>query len=434
MKKRLVGFFLLLLAVLCISSCAAGDMSAPDVGKTQETSNKPDNNENTGITHQTNEGDTPIDVPAIDTKTTVKFIGTGDVLIHSAIYWEAEEKASQKTGYEGNYYFKDMYNGVAEFIKSADIAFANHEAPIAKTAISGYPNFNAPSESGDALAELGFNVVNIANNHMFDVEHKVTGYADTIDYWTTKKDVLQIGGYKSEQDYNTVRYINADGISIAFLAYTYNPSNTNGTKMNSKSENEGYIAPFLDDDVVTEHVESAKQNADFIIVSVHWGTENQTRPNNEQERMSQLMADLGVDAIIGHHSHTIQPIEWLTGKDGNKTLCVYSLGNFISGMLNPKNNVGGFITFDIVKENGKTELQNPVFEPTVCHYDIADFTKKDVDGNPVRTNFQVYLLKDYTEDMAKKHGTRNYGTFDLNTIKQFVTSAVPSEFLPAFLK
>ena len=424
------------MAMSCFSACiSVGDMQAPsvtegvgfstDADETKSSSEPSDTqsstNEETSAPVQTNK------------KKTIKFVGAGDVLIHSAIYREAEALAANKSGYSGNYYFKDMYNGISKLVADADIAFANHEAPIAKTSIAGYPNFNAPSESGDTLVDLGFNVINIANNHMFDVDHKVTGYADTIDYWDTK-DVLQIGGYKSEADFDKVRILDVEGIKVAFLGYTYDPYLTNRGSMNKKTEEAGYVLPLLDDDVLARHITNAKKVADIVIVSAHWGTENVSKPVYEQERLAQIMADNGADVILGHHSHTLQDMKWLTGSNGNKTLCIYSLGNLISGMLSTKNAVGGFITFDIVKENGKATIESPVFVPTVCHYDIKDFKQKDPEGNPVRTGFQIYLLEDYTEALAAKHGTQNYGKFTLSTLKGYVTSVIPSEFRPDFLK
>ena len=429
MKK--IALFLVLLMVLSIfAGCmTVGDMQAPT--ETDPVVTEGDASENTDET--TSGGEVSTQPEENKGKTTIKFVAAGDALIHSAIYREAESVAAGKSDYAGKYFFNDMYNGISKIVGDADVAFVNHEAPIAKTSISGYPNFNAPEESGDALVALGFNVINIANNHMFDVENKTTGYADTIEYWKTK-DVLQVGGYTSEEDYDNIRILDVEGIKIAFLAYTYDPYSTNKTSMNTKTEEAGYILPLIDDDMITKHISLAKQKAELVFVSVHWGTENVTRPIYEQERIAQLIADNGADAIIGHHSHTLQPVEWLTGVNGNKTLCAYSLGNLISGMLSSKNAVGGFITFDIVKENGKVSIENPVFRPTVCHYNINDFSKKDPEGNPVRTGFQVYMMEDYTEALAAKHGTQNYGKFTLDTLKGYVKNAISTEFLPDFLK
>lgn len=430
MKKLFVFFTACLLALYLVSCLSVGDMPAPEDEDVSETKGSITPSQ-TVSSNETSGGPTEEQQPPKDEKKVIKFVAAGDALIHSAIYREAESIASSKTGYTGKYYFKDMYEHIADEIKAADIAFVNHEAPIANTYISGYPTFNAPSESGDALVDLGFNVINVANNHMFDSDGRTTGYADTISYWESKN-VLQIGGYKNQADYDNIRILNVDGVNIAFLSYTtfVNP----GTFLNSSSANAGYISPIAKDSVIIKHLEAAKQKADLVFVSMHWGVENVFSANAEQKRLAKLIADNGADVIIGHHSHTVQPVEWITGVSGNKTLCIYSLGNLISGMLNSKNMVGGLMTFEIVKENGSLSIQNPVFKPTVCHYDIADFSKKDPEGNPVRTGFKVYMMEDYTEELTKKHGTQNYGGYSFSTLQGYVKNTISSEFLPASLK
>ena len=87
-------------------------------------------------------------------------------------------------GTSEKYYFKGMYSGISDMIGRADIAFVNQEAPIAgqKFGHSGHPNFNSPDEMGDTLISLGFDVINIANNHMLDMDtvYKGTGYKNSI--------------------------------------------------------------------------------------------------------------------------------------------------------------------------------------------------------------------------------------------------------------
>ncbi len=431
--KKIVAIILAVLMISSLVACSSvGDMNSPDFlddDKDPVFENNDDDSDESDKTENTNK-DEPV-TPPLDDKKVIKFVAVGDALIHSAIYREAESIASSKTDYSGNYYFNDMYSGIASYIKDADIAFVNHEAPIANTAITGYPNFNAPSESGDALVDLGFNVINIANNHMFDVDYKVQGYADTIDYWNTKN-VLQIGGYKNNIDFDTARVLNVEGVSIAFLAYT--DLINGGCYMNKTSERAGYITPLPNDATLVKHINAAKEKADLVFVSMHWGSENVFTTTAEQRRLAQLIADNGADVIIGHHSHTVQPVEWITGKNGNKTLCIYSLGNLISGMLNSKNMVGGLMSFDIVKDDGEITIENPIFNPVVCHYEIANFSLRDPEGNPVRTNFKVYMMEDYTEALTMKHGTQNYGAYNLKTLKGYVTNTVSSEFLPDFLK
>ena len=75
-------------------------------------------------------------------------------------------------------------------------------------------------------------------------------------------------------------------------------------------------------------MEKLKKVSDVQIVSMHWGTEYSFEPNEEQKELAQFLSDLGVDVIIGEHPHVIQPMDYVTGKDGNQTLVIYSLGKF----------------------------------------------------------------------------------------------------------
>lgn len=426
----LICLIVALAAVTCTKKLVGG-------GRGEET--KQNETKNAGAqlngTQPVNEpSNEPVNPPSNDPeKVIIKFLACGDALIHDSLIEEAKTFArSDENRYGGQYYFDPMYSEIAAKVKEADLAFINYECSVAGNSLGviGYPNFNSPTESGDAIVRLGFNIVNIANNHMLDMEHKSTGYKNSISYWEGKKDVMMIGGYKDTQDYNTPRIVNSNGVNIAFLSYTYG---TNGNKLNSSTSQ--YVVPYIDDQTIKTQIANAKQQAELVFVSMHWGNENVFNTTPEQKRLAKLIADCGADVIIGHHSHTVQPMEWITGQSGNKTLCIYSLGNLISTMLNSYNMVGGMVTFDIVKEGeNKAYIDNPVFNPTVCHYN-ADPDKKDKQDLPTRTGIKVYMMENYTEALAKQHGSQICGgAFTFDKLKSYVKSTVSAEFLPAYLK
>lgn len=102
-----------------------------------------------------------------------------------------------------------MYLGIKDLISSAGmhISIRRGLSPGILLGVSGYPAFNAPEEIGDALINTGFDIVNLANNHMLDMDNSNrTGYKHTIDYWKTKN-VMTIGAYESEEDYETIQDI-----------------------------------------------------------------------------------------------------------------------------------------------------------------------------------------------------------------------------------
>ena len=367
------------------------------------------------------------------------FVAAGDNVIHESVFVDAKNRAISAASigtYSGTYYFDEMYLGIKDLISSAGIAYINQEGPVAgdSLGVSGYPAFNAPEEIGDALINTGFDIVNLANNHMLDMDNSNrTGYKHTIDYWKTKN-VMTIGAYESEEDYETIRIFEKDGIKIALLSYTYG---TNGNKLSSASP--GLVVPYIDDATITRHITAAKEQADLVFVSMHWGLDTagsyfNNYPTNEQKELAQLIADLGADVTIGMQPHVIQPMTWLTGTSGNKTLVTYSIGNLLSTMLHIYNNVGGILSFDVVKDkSGNVYVDAPYLLPVVCHY-TADPSVIDSLGYASRSELALYMLEDYTSELASNHGSKIYDSFTLDTIYGYVTDTIAPEFLPDYLK
>ncbi len=345
----------------------------------------------------------------------VSFIGVGDNVIHPNIYIEAGRRAV-----EGGraYDFRPMYSDIAEAISSADIAFINQETLMCGEGfeLSGYPRFNSPQELGHDLVDLGFDVVNIANNHMADKGS--AGLKSTIDFLSSLPITL-IGGYLDDADYDNVRVIERNDIKIAFLAYTFS---SNGIRLYPTEEITTLpILPYLNEENIHRQCEIAKSVADAVVVSVHWGDENKFAVNSEQKKFAALFAECGVDVIVGHHPHVLQPIVWLDRPDGKRTLCIYSLGNIISTMENSFNMVGGIIGFDIVRRGGEIFIENVELVPTVFHYG------KNFLGT------HIYRLNDYTEALAESHGTQNYTTAEpLERLRNYVTENIDSEFLASY--
>lgn len=399
LKKKYISLFLIF-AIITLSFCACNDK------KTDEKLS--DNTQKT----QTVTQETKIEEED-ETEYRLSFVGCGDNIIYGT-----KEARIFAEGTDRKYNYKPYYSGVSDIIEKADISFINQETVMCGEgySLSYYPMFNSPQEVGLDLCELGFNVVNIANNHMLDKGSE--GLEKTIEFWKSQ-DVLMIGGYESAEDFDNIRILEKDGIKIAFLSYTYA---TNGLTASAKSN---VIIPYINDDDIVRQTKLAKESADLVFVSVHWGDEGSFVPNDDQEHTAKLFADSGVDVIIGHHPHVIQPLEWIDGVDGNKTLCVYSLGNFMAQQDRAYNMVGGIISFDIVYSEKKLPyIDNVKFLPTVFHFN-GSFT----DNN-------VYLFENYSPEMTALHGVRTYygNKFTYELILSYITDTIDEEFLPDFFK
>lgn len=344
--------------------------------------------------------------------TVVSFVGVGDNLIHDTIYKDAEKD-------DGSYDFTKMYADFKKEIKDSDIAFINQETVLGGTelGLSGYPTFNSPTEIAKNLEATGFNLVNLATNHCLDkyesgISNELAAFSET--------DMIVNGVYTSQEAYEQIPTFKKKGITFSFLAYTYG---TNGIEAPNP-----YNVSYFSDEKITSDVAKAKEISDVVIVSAHWGDENTFAPNDYQKHYAQLFADLKVDVVIGTHPHTIQPVEWVNGAEGNQTLVVYSLGNFIGGMLTTDNAIGGMISFDFVKDAKTKEIsvKNVKWIPTMIHFE----------GNQnnileERHHYKVYQVKNYTDELANKHVLNGFegNVVSLDYINAKTKEVISEEFI-----
>ena len=276
------------------------------------------------------------------TETKVSLVMVGDGLIHSSVYNDALK--------DGKYDFTSQVSLIKPIVSEYDLAFYNQETILGGTSIglSDYPTFNSPWEFGDAMLDAGFNIVNLASNHTMD--RGENAILKSCEYWKDKK-VLTAGSYCSKEDSEEIKIFKKNGIKYTMLSYTYG---TNGIAIPSGKE---YLVNLYSDEKAKADIEKVRDKVDLLLISMHWGVEYQSTPNDEQKREAEYLSSLGADIIIGTHPHVIQPVTYV-----NDTLVVYSLGNFISAQStnNDYNTMVELMTsVDIVKttEKGKSSIK-----------------------------------------------------------------------------
>lgn len=291
----------------------------------------------------------------------ISITAIGDILIHDAIYKDA--KTSK--GYD----FTPMFEQVKPYLNDTTITVANQETMIGgeKLGLSSYPTFNSPYEVGDALKDAGVDVVTLANNHTLDKGEE--GINRAINHWE-EIGMTYTGAFNSKEDSETIRVVQTDeGIDVSFLSYTYG---TNGLSVPDGKE---YLVNKIDKQTMKADIKKAKEVSDAVIVSIHFGNQYERLPSQEQKELVQFAADLGVQAVIGHHPHVLQPAAWVTGEDGNRMFVIYSLGNFLAAQEKQElyRKTGGAVQFSIEKTTSGSEetvqVKEPKFLPTYIHFE-----------------------------------------------------------------
>ena len=404
-KKQTTGFAVLILLIACLLSLVAillssgilngGNKAKPAVVVSDRTSSEEESSE------------------SVKEPTSIRLMGVGDDLIHEAIYNQARQRAGGN-GYDFNYAYKNIEN----IIQMADIASINQETVMADGfPLSAYPMFNSPTDLGRHLVNVvGFDVFNQATNHVLDKGEK--GVIQTLEFWKTQPNAKVCGVYENEEDYNNIRTMTVNDITVSFIGLT---EYTNGLSL---PKNTDVVLLMLDqEDKIKERIEKAKEISDVVVVNAHWGVEYTHTPNQRQKEMAKKMIEWGADVILGHHPHVIQPVEYIERSDGTRGVCVYSLGNFISAQDRGARMLGGLldVTFTKNYENNKTEITNVRFVPTVTHYDSGF------------RNVRTYLLDDYTEELAKSHGVRSKTPeFSLKYLNNIVNDVIDEQFLTSY--
>lgn len=211
------------------------------------------------------------------------------------------------------------FRNIQALLQQNDFVFANFESPIipGRQIHAGEMMFRVDENLAPILKELNFSIFSLANNHMLDFGQK--GLLNTLKL-LDENQIQYIGAGENYQEAHQYKILEKNNIKIAFLAY--NDSDVI-LATNEATENRPGTA-FMDLEALKNDVIEAKNSADFVIVSIHSGTEYQENQNSRQTEFARTAIDAGANLVIGHHPHVVQPIEKY--KNG---YIFYSLGNCI---------------------------------------------------------------------------------------------------------
>jgi poly-gamma-glutamate synthesis protein (capsule biosynthesis protein) len=206
-----------------------------------------------------------------------------------------------------------------DLFRTDDISMVNHECAITTrgTKVPKPYNFRMRPDYVEVLPQAGIDLVNLANNHIYDYGEE--GLFDTISYLDSIG-VLHVGAGRDQAEARKPVVLHLKGRSVGFLGYY------GGGEAPAAQGTKPGVAPRNTDVIAADIRALRRDSVDYVVVTLHWGTEKAEYPDAAQQAFAHGVIDAGADAVIGHHPHVLQGIERY-----KKGVIVYSLGNFVFG-------------------------------------------------------------------------------------------------------
>lgn len=309
---------------------------------------------------------------------TVHLTAVGDLMAHR---WQMERAYNKK---DSTFDFSCEFASVKPHFNKADYLVGNLETTFAgrnkgrAKATFGYscfPFFNAPEAFGEELKSIGFDLLSTINNHSLD--SRVSGLRSTL-HLLDSLGVKTVGTADMGEKAPRMEVVDEKGMKLGFFAFTMS---LNGFTLPDSLEYSVNMIDRIDAKNMARlrsDVASLKsQGTDAIVAIVHFGTEYQRKPNDEQRRMVDSLFSYGVDVVLGSHPHILQQMEVRTvvREDSVPRRCVafYSMGNFISCQRwkpthNLSKDLGVIADVELQKVDGVTQVNSVTCKPTYTYW------------------------------------------------------------------
>jgi len=244
----------------------------------------------------------------------VSIDASGDLLLHIKVV-----KAAHAHGWER------VFEGLAAAQDPRAITYVNLETPLTeevRPVKSGSPPvLGAPPSAAAGLAAAGVDVVGCANNHSYDqLAHGMSLTVDALE----EASLVAVGAGADEDRAFGHRVVERDGVRVAFLSYTERINHGPGSR-----EPRARVAWLRHEERFDAAIAAAREDADLVVLGVHWSHDFVERPLHVQRRKARAWAEAGVDLILGTGPHVLQEVERLP-TDRGETIVAYSLGNLVS--------------------------------------------------------------------------------------------------------
>ncbi|MCF2533784.1 CapA family protein [Yinghuangia soli] len=299
------------IGLLACTAALAGCGSGP-AGQAAQTAPPP-----SASTGATQAAPAPASPAAVGGTSRFTLVATGDVLAYPSIIRQAQDDAGGR-GHD----FTKIFAGVSPVVSGADVALCHMETPYGQPdgPFTGYPLFKAPPQIAPALAAAGYDGCSTASNHTLD--DGFSGLERTLAALDAAG-IKHNGSARSAEEAAAPNILDVKGVKVAHLAWTYG---TNGIPL---PDGKPWAVDVVDvGRIVAEARAARKAGAEVVVLSMHWGSEWQRKPDADQLAWAQQLtasADAGrkdIDLILGTHNHVPQPYAKVNG-----TWVVYGMGD-----------------------------------------------------------------------------------------------------------
>lgn len=235
-------------------------------------------------------------------------------------------------------YVMDAYNAAGsikgvvsesylEDIRASDFFVVNEEFPFSSRGTQAPDKqftFRVAPDKVSMFKEMDIDLVTLANNHALDYgTEALLDSIDTLD----NADIAHVGAGKDLEAAREPVIAELNGRTFAFIGAT---RVIPVAEWAAGTDRPGMFSAYDGGRQLAESVKAAKQQADYVVVYMHWGIERDEMPNEVQRNIAHNIIDAGADLVVGAHPHVLQGLEYYKGVP-----IAYSLGNFVFGSQIP---------------------------------------------------------------------------------------------------
>lgn len=279
----------------------------------------------------------------------------------------AEEKLYKSHLIGGRTDFHDVFTFVRPYFAVSDLTVGNLETMLCAAApytgeqykVDGKYHCNAPQSFLDAVRQAGFDFLMLANNHNLDCG--AAGIRETLNR-IDDAGLMRTGLFAGPAE-RRFALVEVNGIRLALLAWStwYNRNETRLTDEGRRA----LLNEYAPDRAASDIAAARAAGAEFVLTYIHWGVdaEYKTEPSASMRRMAQELADAGADYIVGSHTHSVQPHDLITARDGRIVPVAWSMGNFVTSELMSVSRSTGILQIELTRQNGKVRVTGETFIP-----------------------------------------------------------------------